>query len=337
MDKSKHETNIKNVAKKIESTTKKQAQNITNATKNIGSTIDSVAKQVMKNTKKAKNDLKEKYEENKSLDDELTKAISIYNNEYNILNDLGISLFYQREKTIDLIENVENLINSIANHPKKFDKEICEIQIIKNDFKQVCDFTKKELEQAQRSAISAGVGVTSGMAIASLAPSAAMWVATTFGTASTGTAISVLSGAAANSAALAWLGGGTLATGGSGIAGGTAFLAMAGPIGWGVAGATLLTSIVIFANNKKKIYREKFNEIQQVKNNITNVKETSIKLKILLEETKTLYANLISNYRNALYVFNSDYVMLDEKEKKLLGSIVNETKAIAKLIEKGIN
>ena len=59
-----------------------------------------------------------------------------------------------------------------------------------------------------------------------------MGVATTFGVASTGTAISALSGAAANSAALAWLGGGALAAGGGGMSAGTAFLGLAGPVGW---------------------------------------------------------------------------------------------------------
>ena len=44
------------------------------------------------------------------------------------------------------------------------------------------------------------------------------------GTASTGTAISTLSGAAATKATLAWLGGGALAAGGLGVAGGTVVL-----------------------------------------------------------------------------------------------------------------
>ena len=44
------------------------------------------------------------------------------------------------------------------------------------------------------------------------------------GTASTGTAISTLSGAAATKATLAWLGGGTLAAGGLGVAGGAVVL-----------------------------------------------------------------------------------------------------------------
>lgn len=47
----------------------------------------------------------------------------------------------------------------------------------------------------------------------------------TFATASTGTAISSLSGAAASNAALAWLGGGSLAAGGGGMAAGAVVLA----------------------------------------------------------------------------------------------------------------
>ena len=93
-----------------------------------------------------------------------------------------------------------------------------------------------------------------GIAVATMGPTAAMGVATTFGVASTGTAISALSGAAANSAALAWLGGGALAAGGGGMSAGTAFLGLAGPVGWtiaGVAGAAAIGS-GIYANHKTK-------------------------------------------------------------------------------------
>jgi len=64
----------------------------------------------------------------------------------------------------------------------------------------------------------------SGIAgVAGSAAVAATWVGTrsliaAYGTASTGVAISSLSGAAAGSASLAWLGGGSLAAGGGGIA-----------------------------------------------------------------------------------------------------------------------
>lgn len=285
---------------------------------------------------KKKNEKNQKINKKKELDEELEKAVAVYNKEYNTLSDTGIALFYQRKKTIDLIDNVEFLINSIANHPKEFDKKIKEIKVIKNNFKQICDFTKKELEQVQKSAFTAGVGVTGGLAVTSLAPSAAMWVATTFGTASTGTAISALSGAAANSAALAWLGGGSIAAGGAGVTGGQALLALAGPIGWSIAGATLLTSIILLSNNKRKIDKEKKDEIEKIKTNTGKIVEQSNSIKILLEENNALYVNIVKNYQKALYIFNMDYTIMKEEDKFLLGSIVNETKAIAKSIEKGI-
>ena len=52
----------------------------------------------------------------------------------------------------------------------------------------------------------------------SLGPSEAIGIAITFEVASTGTAISTLSGAAATNVALVWLGGGALAAGSGGIA-----------------------------------------------------------------------------------------------------------------------
>lgn len=64
------------------------------------------------------------------------------------------------------------------------------------------------------------VGAASGASIG-----AATWgLVGAFGTASTGTAIGSLSGVAATNATLAWFGGGSLATGGLGMAGGTAIL-----------------------------------------------------------------------------------------------------------------
>lgn len=293
--------------------------------------VVSISNKIKKNNEK-----NQKINKKKELDEELEKAVAVYNKEYNTLSDTGIALFYQRKKTIDLIDNVEFLINSIANHPKEFDKKIKEIKVIKNNFKQICDFTKKELEQVQKSAFTAGVGVTGGLAVTSLAPSAAMWVATTFGTASTGTAISALSGAAANSAALAWLGGGSIAAGGAGVTGGQALLALAGPIGWSIAGATLLTSIILLSNNKRKIDKEKKDEIEKIKTNTGKIVEQSNSIKILLEENNALYVNIVKNYQKALYIFNMDHTIMKEEDKFLLGSIVNETKAIAKSIEKGI-
>ncbi len=275
-------------------------------------------------------------EKKEKLDDSLRFAVDQYNNTYALMNDHGNVLYMQRERSVDVIQNIENLINSIANHPKEFDKEIEEIVNQRKEFKQVAEYAKEELEAAQKSAMSAGAGVAGGAAVVSLAPSAAMWIATTFGTASTGTAISTLSGAAATNAALAWLGGGTVAMGGGGMAGGTAFLALAGPVGWGIAGATLLTSVALFANKKLKLDKQKKEEIESVLNNTEKIREVDIKIKALLDKTESLRDSLNEKYRKCLNCFNKDYNQISENEQYMLGTLVNETKALTLLLGEGV-
>ncbi|MFJ8746023.1 helix-turn-helix domain-containing protein [Embleya sp. NPDC127516] len=70
----------------------------------------------------------------------------------------------------------------------------------------------------------AAAGGAAGAAVGGAAAYGAFTAAAIFGTASTGTAISMLSGVAATNATLALLGGGTLAAGGAGMAGGVLLL-----------------------------------------------------------------------------------------------------------------
>ncbi|WP_406838510.1 helix-turn-helix domain-containing protein [Streptomyces sp. AHU1] len=70
----------------------------------------------------------------------------------------------------------------------------------------------------------AAAGGAAGAAVGGAAAYGAFTAAAMFGTASTGTAISTLAGAAATNATLALLGGGTLAAGGAGMAGGVLLL-----------------------------------------------------------------------------------------------------------------
>ena len=73
-------------------------------------------------------------------------------------------------------------------------------------------------------ATSLGGGVASGAVTGAAAAGGAYRIVGLFASASTGTAIRSLSGIAARNATLAWLGGGTLASGGGGIAAGAALL-----------------------------------------------------------------------------------------------------------------
>ena len=77
-------------------------------------------------------------------------------------------------------------------------------------------------------ATSLGGGVVSGAVTGAAAVGGAYRIVGLFASASTGTAIRSLSGIAARNATLAWLGGGTLASGGGGIAAGAALLSRIG-------------------------------------------------------------------------------------------------------------
>lgn len=264
--------------------------------------------------------------------DTYEQRIVDYNGAYTAMNDRGLSLLRQRERTTDLIELVELLVNSIANTPRSFDTSFDEIEVQKAMFLGAEEFAQRDLEAARSSATSAGAGFTAGAAVASLAPSGAMWVATTFGTASTGTAISTLSGAAATKAALAWLGGGALSVGGGGAAGGTALLALAGPVGWTVAGATLLTSIALFTKKKIENREAKHETLAAVMQNTSLIETMDAEIDDLLHRTTTFRELLLASYAAAMDLFGSNFLTLTAPQRSQLVALVNNTAGCAALL-----
>lgn len=103
-------------------------------------------------------------------------------------------------------------------------------------------------------------GAVAGAAVGGAAAYTAFMTAVSFGTASTGAAISGLSGVAATNAALALLGGGTLAAGGAGVAGGTLLLTglVAAP-----AAVFALTGLIWMARRNRKQQQELAEQLDQ--------------------------------------------------------------------------
>lgn len=149
-----------------------------------------------------------------------------------------------------------------------------------------------------------------------------MGVATTFGVASTGTAISTLSGAAATNAALAWLGGGALTAGGGGMAAGSAFLALAGPIGWAIAGISIIASGLMFFKTKND--KERLENIYTL---ISNRDVKSYELAIVeLSERITRISDEVKKLEEAIAnieTFGTDYGLMTEEQQYELGAYVN--------------
>ncbi len=264
------------------------------------------------------------------------RAVSKYNLAFQKMERLGGRLYEKRCDCVTLLHEIEFLVNSIANRPKEFEEKISEVQAEQKKFQETEAYAAEAMEAAVKSGISVAAGVAGGAAVASMAPTAAMWVATTFGTASTGTAISTLSGAAATKAALAWLGGGALSAGGAGVAGGQALLALAGPIGWGITGVTTAASVVALGHKNKKIADEAIAEAKKITIAGAEVNEASAKIQHLTDETVMLMDNLRDTVQANRTLKGSNYLELSEDEQYRLGTMVNNTLALAEMLNKTI-
>ncbi len=265
----------------------------------------------------------------------LEEKIEEYNKANKQMVNLAEYLYLKRMRLKQSISNVEMYINLLANTPKEINAVVGEIRISLDNYQDLLDGVEKEMKKADtKSGISAGAGVAAGIGVAAFAPTAAMGIATTFGVASTGTAISALSGAAATNAALAWLGGGALTAGGAGMAGGSLLLALAGPVGWTIGGASLLGSALFLRGKNKKIENEANEQAVQVETQTKIQLGLSQEIKNLTNETLEHKKNLDSRLDNARNYFPHDYNLMDVDQRFMLGVLVNSMQiAVASLIK----
>lgn len=262
------------------------------------------------------------------------KARKNYNDAYDATAALGQALYDKRKESLGVIRNVELLVNSIANTPKEFESTLSKINAERTNFHNTEEYAKKSQSELTKTGVGGAAGIGTGAAVAALAPSAAMWVTTTFGTASTGTAISALSGAVAQRAALAWLGGGALAAGGGGMVAGKALLALAGPVGWGIAAASTAATGITVGIKNKKIADAAMAEAKKMTIASAMLKATGVKIDDLHEKTMILKDALQAMYQNNIQYLNADYTALSESAKLSLGTLVNNTLSLAALLNK---
>lgn len=198
----------------------------------------------------------------------------------------------QRENARNKLHEYHKFINSFRNKPEDFNVKLEKIQVELNMYDSRLREAMKELDsnpELQAVGVGGAIGLA-GAGVAALGPTAAMSIAMTFGTASTGTAISTLTGAAATKAALAWLGGGALAAGGGGIAAGNALLALAGPVGWGIAAVGVIGGGVL--------YRKKNLEQAEKANKAAAEIEIEIrKFELIYQESELLRCSVMDNIK----------------------------------------
>lgn len=249
-------------------------------------------------------------------------------------------------ESLSSFSNFSDLIEKLQNRPdfKNIDKESNGIP----------NYTIEELKKVSVGAglllgglTGAGLGVAGGFAAAGATTSAVM----AFGAASTGTAISSLSGVAATNATLAALGGGSLAAGGGGMALGTVVL------GGATLGVGLLVGGIIFSIAGSKLSKkadEAYSqmekeeaEINRICDYLSSLKKTAIDFFDVLKKCKECYDQIFKQMEQIVYShitlkgivdwnnLSEEHKLIVEKTSICVGLLYNMCKV--KLVKKADN
>ncbi|WP_430226928.1 hypothetical protein [Paraburkholderia tropica] len=269
---------------------------------------------------------------------QLEAAASEYDKHQSEVQALATALYnLRRESSELLIGAVETYVNSLASTPREFSRAFAEFNVEYRTFEGVVAEVDRQMHDINVTGGTAtGVGVAAGASTALLAPSAAMAIATTFGTASTGTAIASLSGAAATNAALAWLGGGALAAGGGGMSAGGALLALAGPVGWTLAGAAVVGGGLFVWHSNGKVAEEAHAKRIPIEKGIASLKMAASEIGALKHLTLTHSIGMKSLLGKLKQSAPTDYNQFSAQNKEALGALINHVRSLSALLNKTI-
>lgn len=202
------------------------------------------------------------------------------------------------------------------------------------------DFTSKTLtglrqdyKALQDAGLGLGAGLSGGAALAFGAYNGTMLLAT----ASTGTAISSLGGVAATNATLAWLGGGSLAAGGYGMAGGMMVL------GGIVAGPALAIFGHVLGNKGEEALNTARSNMEQARTIRDEAKLMTDKLSAIAQVTtlaNNTFSNVSSQLRRAVNELKTvieqqgvDYRAYSDQSKKVVFGSVKFAQLLKAMID----
>ena len=174
-------------------------------------------------------------------------------------------------------------------------------------------------------------GLATGGAVAAFGGTALTAVAMSIGTASTGAAISGLTGAAATNAALAWLGGGAVAAGGAGMAGGSALLALTGPIGWAIGGASAIATGIWARGKNADAAEDMLKQAASVQAGINSVKAITSEVRERTKLVTRTYVDL-SGRISVASSWPDDFDDFTDSQVDLAGALVNNALSAEKIL-----
>jgi len=261
------------------------------------------------------------------------EAGSDYKKEYENTISESTELYENKDRALHILKNVDDFIRMLSNKPKEIEKKAGEVAVMRVAFEKEVEQLEIEAKKADKTGKGiVGGGILAGAGVAAFGPTAALGVATTFGTASTGTAIATLAGAAQTNAALAWLGGGALTAGGGGMAAGEAFLAMAGPVGWAIGGAALIGGGLLANSKNKKIAEKAEEQTKTIKAETSKIRKIKTKITAEIKAIIPLNYGVEKTLADLKGTGKADYKKYTDEEKDILMQLMNSSEALAKRI-----
>lgn len=247
----------------------------------------------------------------------------------NSLNQLGEEkLFILNSSIIEFLDSFSKIKNVDFQDTEGLE-ELKKFHIDEKDFvemKSMVNFANKL----------AG-GAVAGTAGGALAAFGAFGAAQALACASTGTAIASLSGAAATNATLAFFGGGSLATGGLGMAGGTAIL------GGFVAGPALMIMGLIAGHAAKKDLEKAYTNQAEAIQIASQLDTASLQCETirrrtymfynLLARLDTYFLPLIYKMEDILKAEGDDYKVYSADSKKVIASCASIAVSIKSVLD----
>ena len=159
--------------------------------------------------------------------------VSKFNESIDIRNDINNNLNEVGRLTYNILLELEKSQKLLKQSVKR-SRDNRSIRDLNSTYSEI-DYLKNVAEEKSHT----GIALIQGTTVGGLAAIGSWTLVSMFGTASTGTAIASLSGAAAHNSILAWFGGGAIAAGGGGMAAGTV-----------VVGAIVALPIIFFSSYK---------------------------------------------------------------------------------------
>lgn len=225
--------------------------------------------------------------------------IKEYNEVYPIIekrrkevNKILEKVIKEKVKSLNALKKIDKISKNIKSKDREFNSSEVNIDSINKTFEKIDNIVSiGNMAKNATKGVASGVGTALGS-----------WALVgTYGTASTGTAIGSLSGAAATNATLAWFGGGSIAAGGGGMALGT--LTLGGIV---AIPALALTGILSHLKANKQI-NEIEDKIYEIRKVISQIKENLLLMNATEERAKEIIDSLIKAREVFIKELNKSY------------------------------